>query len=228
MTGMPSDTGAHRMGTHPAPLARDEVHVWIADLDARECSAQIQSDPLSFDERERAARFAREQDAARWARARALLRVLLGGYLGCDPAALGFELGEHGKPRLADERRGLRFNMSHSGTTALYAVAVGLELGVDVETLRSRRRVLSVAGRAFGAAVSERLAQLDEPEREREFLRLWTRREARGKCVGAGLGEAATVAARSCWTTNLDVEEGVAAAIAARNKPASVVCRRWS
>jgi 4'-phosphopantetheinyl transferase len=219
------------IGLDGASLAVGEVHVWIADLDV----AGIALGTLSPGERERAQRFARAQDARRWERSRGLLRLLLGEYLRADPAGLRFEAGERGKPRLAGaagrlpkgQAGRLCFNMSHSAAVGLYAVALDVEVGVDVEMTRPGLDVLAVAERAFGGATAKRLERLDEQEREREFLRLWVRHEARLKCSGAGLGGGRGGARdRDCWTLDVEIDEDVAAAVVAAHEPARTECRR--
>lgn len=204
-------------------LAQGEVHVWFARLDRGDWTG-IAPDLLPAAERDRAARFRGSSKGGLWANSHGLLRLLLGGYLDADPASLRFEAAERGKPRLAQPHRDLCFSMSHSGATAAYAFALELELGVDVETLGRRRSVLPTALRAFGADAHRRLGQLEEDRREREFLQLWTRHEARLKCIGGGLGGKQ----RECWTSQLDAGEDVVAALAAARAPRSLACRRWS
>jgi 4'-phosphopantetheinyl transferase len=207
-------------------LGDSEVQVWTADLDA-ELPARYRAaleGLLSAEERDRAARIERRREAVRWARSRALLRAVLGCYLEAKPTDLLFVRGRHGKPRLGGGEGRLRFNMSHSGAIALYAVACEVEVGVDVQT-GGRPRSLAVAGRAFGATARARLARMDEHERESEFLRLWTRHEAQAKCRGIGLrGLDDRPAPQRCWTAELDVGERAAAALACSAPPQRV----WS
>jgi 4'-phosphopantetheinyl transferase len=212
------------IGPRAASLASGEVHVWVAELDATDDLGGL----LSPAERERARRFARRRDGRRWGSSRALLRLLLGEYLHADPRMLRLEVGEHGKPRLAGEHAWLRFNMSHSGPVALYAVAREAEVGVDVERLRRRLDRLAVAERAFGRTAAMRLGRLDEPEREREFLQMWVRHEVRLKCLGVGLGRAdAGAHHEDCWTMDVDVSELAVGALAALHPPVNVECWRW-
>lgn len=216
-----------------APLpAEGDVHVWVADLDAGDLGAAGDyARLLSPEESERASRFARARDASRWRRSRGLLRLLLGRYLGADPAGLRFEAGEHGKPRLAGGDGELRFSMSHSGAIGLYAVALGVEVGIDVERCRRRPHVLAVAERAFGGEVAARLGRLGEAEREREFLRLWVRHEAALKCLGTGLGGGdGDAGGERPWVAELDLGRWAvtaAAAVATMGEPAEVRFWEW-
>lgn len=164
----------------------------------------------------------------RWQSSRGLLRTLLSQYLCMDPADIRFEIGEHGKPRLAGEDGRLRFNVSHSGATGLLAVALDFEVGVDVELPRHGRDVAALAERAFGRRAAVRLERLDEDEREREFRRMWVRHEARLKCLGVGLGAGSNcIGQQAAWMTNLDIEDAVAA-LATASAPSKVECRRLS
>src|SRR6476646_10134082 len=60
------------------------------------------------------------------------LREILSRYLDLPANELQFEANRHGKPRLASPEGELAFNLSHSSSLALVAVA-RREVGVDVE-----------------------------------------------------------------------------------------------
>ncbi len=76
------------------------VEVWRADLTA--ASDELQ-ELLCSEETERAQRIVRAGARTLWARSRGLLRALLGRYLERDPRQLRFEVGAHGKPKLAHD-----------------------------------------------------------------------------------------------------------------------------
>lgn len=84
-----------------------------------------------------------------------------------------FERGEHGKPRLTDEP--LFFSLSHSHGRTFLAVAQE-EIGLDAEW---RGRPLP---RAY-------LSRLTPAEREEDFFRLWTAKEAYVKFRGGTLAD---------------------------------------
>jgi 4'-phosphopantetheinyl transferase len=210
------------------------VDVWRAGLAA---AGEHERALLSTDERARADRFARAQDGARWAAARGILRALLARCTGTDPRELRFAEGPHGKPALADSAR-VRFNLSHSGDVALYAVTLDREVGIDVELPRRTVDAVAIARRVLGAAEAARLAALDPPAREREFLRAWVRWEAVLKCRGTGIGGAHEPAAAggspaaaapangvAPWIHDLDPGPPAAAALAVERGPCHV--RRW-
>ena len=108
---------------------------------------------------------------------------------------LRFELGPYGKPELGCFFHGvLNFNLSHSGTLALYALSREREVGVDIEIVdRGRsaaRDEVAIARRMLGDEVADRLAEMDPDQRHREFLAAWVAYEATVKCSGDGLGQA--------------------------------------
>jgi 4'-phosphopantetheinyl transferase len=184
------------------------LHVWRADLDDL---GWIGHNALSTEEREHAARFSSERTRERWARGRAVLRHLLGGYLGRGPGAIELESGERGKPMVVSGE-GVEFNLSHSGGLALFAFARENPVGIDVELAGRVRDPVAVAEREFGQAQAQRLRALDAAQLEPEFLRLWVRHEAALKCRGEGLG--GPTEPDGLVLVDLDVGAGAAAAVA--------------
>jgi hypothetical protein len=135
-------------------------------------------------------------------------------------------VGAHGKPALIDRadaagrsesipgtRTPLSFNTSHSGWVALYAFTRTGEVGVDIELAREPIDAVALAGRAFGAAEARRLARLDPAIRQQEFLRAWTRHEAKLKHLGIGIGGGAA-SAREPLVAQLGIGQGAAGAVA--------------
>jgi hypothetical protein len=119
---------------------------------------------------------------ARWA-----LREILGRYLGLPTNELRFESSRHGKPHLASPETELEFNLSHSGSLALVAVA-RREVGVDVERIRTKRPV--------------------------DFYRRWADREARVKYLGTGLTAPVPPDSTEPAVHRVDVGPGYAASVA--------------
>ncbi|MCY4030619.1 MAG: 4'-phosphopantetheinyl transferase superfamily protein [Hyphomicrobiales bacterium] len=121
---------------------------------------------------------------------RGALRLLLGAYLGCSPEDVVLDAGAHGKPALARRQgntRDLRFNVSRSGSTALVAMTLGRDIGVDVERMRPVPKLMKIAHRYFSSEQCEQLEQLEPQKRDEEFLRLWSRFESLSKASGYGV-----------------------------------------
>jgi 4'-phosphopantetheinyl transferase len=91
----------------------------------------------------------------------------------------------------------------------LVAIALDIEVGVDVERIRPMRDWRDIAERFFPPA--EAAAVEDEPD----FFRRWTRIEAMWKACGAGLYSAGVEPAGEWTVEEIDAGPGYAAAVAA-------------
>lgn len=172
--------------TQEWPLEEAEVHVWRASLPVPPAELARYRDLLDPEERARTDRFRFPRHRDRFLAARATLRLILARYTMENPAGLRFEYGPHGKPSLAGEHE-LRFNMSHSGDLALYAVARAREVGVDLERHRDDVECDQIAHRFFSPAEVAALLALPAEVRRPAFFRCWSRKEAYIKALGTGL-----------------------------------------
>ncbi|WP_309024925.1 4'-phosphopantetheinyl transferase superfamily protein [Pelagicoccus sp. SDUM812002] len=77
--------------------------------------------------------------------------------------------------------------MSHSSNVALMAIAMGVDVGIDVEETHADIEYLDLAERFFSQ--SEYRAILASPAEDRilSFYRCWTGKEALVKAIGEGL-----------------------------------------
>lgn len=140
------------------------------------------------------------------------LREVLARYLDEEPAGIELRRSEHGKPAPADPSSPLRFNLSHSGDLALVAVALGREVGVDLERIDRGRDAMRLAERALDPAAVAAVRAAPPDERAPAFHQAWARREAIAKCLGTGLG--APLPSAPVAACALDVAPGFAAALA--------------
>jgi 4'-phosphopantetheinyl transferase len=154
----------------------------------------------------------------------ALLLRVLAHYLGEAPEEIGLARDEHGKPRLVTEPERLAFNLSHSGELALVAVSCGREVGVDVERAKPERDLVALAERALGPEDAAAVRAAGGDERTRLFYELWTRHEARLKCLGVGLAGTPTWPTPPVAVENLPIDPGYAAALAVRGDPVPIHC----
>ncbi|MEQ8964918.1 MAG: 4'-phosphopantetheinyl transferase superfamily protein [Azospirillaceae bacterium] len=148
-------------------------------------------------EAERADRFAFRHLTRRFVAKRAILRRCLASRLGLAPETIAFTKGARDKPAIdpaclagADPAAArLRFNLSDTGDRLAVALTLDREVGIDIEEPRDRtepdalaRGVMTEEEYAAWAALS------DDAARQAAFFRLWTRKEAVMKALGAGLG----------------------------------------
>ena len=201
----------------PLP-AQGTVEIWCADLDALAVGPEAAA-ILHPDEAERAARYYFERDRNRYQCARLLRRLLLGKYLGANPAAVRLRYGHHGKPGV-EQGGPLRFNLSHSHGEALFAFTNGAEVGVDVEQVRDIAEVNGIIASHFTAGERQSICDTGEQGVMAAFHRCWTRKEAYVKGLGEGLSfplQAVSLENGHCgsWTIqSFDVRPGYAAAVA--------------
>jgi 4'-phosphopantetheinyl transferase len=153
------------------------------------------------------------------------LRLVLARYLGEAPEAIALRRGERGKPRLARAPERLAFNLSHSGELSLVAVTRGREVGVDLEREKPGRDLVALAERALVPEDAEAVQAAAEGERAPRFYALWTRHEARLKCLGVGLGKAVWPSPPLAVEA-IPADPGYAAAVAVTGDPVPV--RLWT
>jgi len=226
-------------------LNSQQIHVWRAKLPAAPGRMAALADDLDGDEQARAARFVFARDADRYRAWHGALRRILARYLNVAPDRVRYVFGHNGKPALAPgfTPGGLRFNLAHSGDMALVGVALGREVGVDVEQTRPLLDAESIAERYFSARERAALADWPAAERPAAFFKIWTGKEAFIKATGHGLslpldsfsvpanlapGASAPVSvdgAGPAWAVRwLEPGPGYAAAVAAEGLSWEVAC----
>ena len=170
-------------------LAAGEVWLFAFALDLPESSVAELARLISTDEADRAARFRQERERRRYLVHRAKTRAVLAACVGEQPANLTFQYGSQGKPGLAP--RGcspdVRFNMSRSNEVGLLAIQLDVDLGVDIEHIRSFPVALDIAERFFTVEENARLRSLPRDAVDAAFFGYWTRKEAIVKAMGRGL-----------------------------------------
>jgi 4'-phosphopantetheinyl transferase len=167
-------------------LPSGEAHVWLAKLDLDSAVLENLSRFLNDEEKARAARFKVDHARDEFTAGRALLRIVLGKYLGSDPKKLTFRIGEHGKPELA-EKNAIHFNLSHTRSLAAIAVTHSGAIGVDVERVRENVDSLQLAERYFSKQESAWVRSHSVSKRAGAFFSCWTAKEAYIKALGMGL-----------------------------------------
>jgi 4'-phosphopantetheinyl transferase len=149
-------------------------------------------DLLDAEERDRAESFGFARDRVTYVLAHALLRRELERYTGIAARALGFHRSATGRPDLAlppmTERQltQLRFNLAHTRGLVGCAVALGVDVGFDLEEVREPAP-LEVAHRYFSRPELVELNSIPRLQQARHFFTLWTLKEAYLKARGIGL-----------------------------------------
>ena len=163
-----------------------EIVVFRTTVNER--AARMDQRWLSAAECRRAARFLRQDDRLRYEQTCARRRFLLASRLGIPPGDVDIVVGPHGKPALAPGSPvDLRFNTSHCEEFAVLALAVGCEVGVDIEAVRPAGDLDAIAVKVFSDAERSAYLGLEASGRPLAFYQGWTRKEAFTKAVGRGL-----------------------------------------
>jgi 4'-phosphopantetheinyl transferase len=154
------------------PLEHNDIHLWMGRLDRRPDELAPMRAMLSRDETERASRFRFEDDRSRFIASRAILRQLLSLSVAYEPESISLEYNPWGKPALAAKfaDNDIRFNLSHSHGLAVYAIARGREVGVDVEKVRPDFANGEIAERFFSRTEAESLRSLPLEHQTRAFF----------------------------------------------------------
>jgi 4'-phosphopantetheinyl transferase len=170
----------------PLPGVAPEVRTWLCGL-ARSADALARlATLLAPAEHARAARFGRAALRDRYVVGRASLRLLLGDALGVPPERVVIERGHRGRPYTPLDAT-LDFNVSHTREVALFGIARGTRIGVDIEHGERTLNVDGVARKFMSPAEQDALAAMGDDERRRALLRLWTCKEAMSKATGDAL-----------------------------------------
>ena len=174
-------------GVRPT-LSRRTIEVWRVPIDPAGPADALRA-LLSQEERLRADALPDPRIRSRFVGTRAALRLLLGRHLGGEPSAFELRYGVNGKPFLfrhgaAD---GLRFSVSHAADLALVALALGRDVGVDIERVRVARHADRIATRLFDGHTCALLGRLAGDDHTLAFHHAWTQREAYVKTVGGSV-----------------------------------------
>jgi 4'-phosphopantetheinyl transferase len=167
----------------------DSISVWRVGLEWPVSDIEAAAEILSSEEQKRASQFHRVRDRKHFIVAHAVLRLILGRYLNIDPRQISFENNAFGKPRLMDGAHypDVRFNLAHSRSVALYALAIGREIGVDLEFTEPDFATMGLARTLFAPEEVAALSILSNEDFVAGFYRCWTRKEAYVKAKGLGL-----------------------------------------
>jgi phosphopantetheinyl transferase len=179
----PPDEMISWIGGMGAAVDATQGVAYLADLDDPAEKVAMQLPPTAEDRRRAMAygEAAREHFLSR----RAVLRQLFATRLGCHAASVEIGVDGFGAPRLvAPDTRSPQFlSISARGAFAAFAIAQR-PVGIDIEILGKAEPIPSAALHPKEAV---RLTALNEAERHKAFLEIWTTKEAYFKALRLGL-----------------------------------------
>lgn len=166
-----------------------EVHLWHYRLDIDADREADCARVLDDAESERASRYRFEKHRRRFVAGRGALRMILAQYAECEPRALRFGHGAHGKPYIGwpNSARDIRFSASNSHNLGAVAITWRKELGLDLEQVRPDCDHGLIVSSEFSPEENDWFCRLPEARRLIAFYQLWTCKEAYLKGKGVGL-----------------------------------------
>ena len=173
-------------------LQSGRVHLWCTFYSHIENDGLLRDyrSLLSDAEREHEFHFHFARDQRRYLVTRALVRTVLSRYAAIPPREWVFVPNDYGRPRIANDSRAARslcFNISHTDSLIILAVAHGLEVGVDVENTRRRASCIEIADRFFSTTEVRALRALPKEDQQQRFFEYWTLKESYIKARSLGL-----------------------------------------
>jgi 4'-phosphopantetheinyl transferase len=201
-------------------LNSGEILVVRADLDRVPVGALP---PLLPDEAARADRFRSEEVRSRFIASHGVLRSILAG-IGVQAV---YQRDTNGKPRLVGSDQ-VHFNMSRSQGSALYAFALDVPVGADIDRVRPVPEYMEIGERFLPPTRYAELLETPPEARLNEFFRQWTHLEASLKALGVGLYGAGSELEGPWTLEDVEAGDGVYAAVAAPADGMRVVVRDFS
>lgn len=161
------------------------IHVDLTPHGSREALAFSWLDDY---ERTRSRQFVHTGARRRYVMCRAATRAVLRDRLDCRNEHLTFGASRYGKPfaLLDGKPASISFNVSHSGSHGLVAIAPRGRLGVDIEERTIRYNLDSLIEYVLGPNEQASLSLESGAGRANLFFKLWTIKEALLKALGTG------------------------------------------
>ncbi|CAE5966881.1 unnamed protein product [Arabidopsis arenosa] len=185
----------------PSPM---ETHLWYIRPDEVKSPSLLKhySQLLSPSEKDQVSQLRGDALKKNALLARTLVRTTIARYQtnnAVDPRSLMFKKNIYGKPEVDWQNYKncnippLHFNISHTDSLIVCGVTVHVPIGIDVEDKERKIKhdVLAFAERFYSADEVKFLSTIPDPESQRkEFIKLWTLKEAYVKALGKGFSAA--------------------------------------
>jgi 4'-phosphopantetheinyl transferase len=166
-------------------LKPGEVHLWLFALDPASLDRPDWENLLSAEEMARSKRYISSEDRLLFTARRGILRQLLGQYCGMDAARICYHANPNGKLSLPNSP--ISFNLSKSQNRVACVFTLEEEAGVDIEQVRPKADLSSLAKQFFSADEQAGLRALPPQIQLEAFYHTWTQKEAFIKAWGMGL-----------------------------------------
>jgi 4'-phosphopantetheinyl transferase len=171
---------------HPTALASSAQVFKVNIANSLAYSKQFTS-ILNDHEIQRWRRYHQEKDQQRYLVSRAVLKLMIGGYLNIPASEVMIGVGLNKKPIISNKETGrLQYNLTHSGEWILIAFSNSM-IGIDQEYIDQHFEFQQLLVRCFSQA--EQKSILAAADSRMQFYKYWTRKEALVKATGKGIDE---------------------------------------
>jgi len=176
------------MSEQPSVIHRT-VHIFLLEHESALGDDQLREildwSPAEFD---CTSKFRHQGAKTSWCLSRLLLRDKLSELFGICDAARHLSYGTHGKPYISG--CDIYFNWSHTDGCVALIIALGAEVGIDIESIGIQYPdYIDIAGNLFLAGESAWIGLEPGPASWERFLSLFVQKEAWIKATGQGLSQ---------------------------------------
>lgn len=168
-------------------LLRDQAHVFYGKISDFQALDYLSF--LSTEEIMRAEKYLTSADKIRHLISRVILKRLLARFLDMNVEQIKWGYGKNGKLFLCTNPD-FQFNIAHSSDLFVIGFTLGMEIGVDVESLNRTPNIAALENEVFSANELHYFQQLPLSQKRAVFIQTWTRKEAMLKASGDGLTQA--------------------------------------
>lgn len=162
------------------------IELWYGEVQKLDCEDMQYWPLLNTAERAKAESMKNIGLRSQYIAVRGKLRMVLAQYTDIAAQNITYRIGDYGKPALA-AIEDIHFNISHSGSKLIIAVAAEAMLGVDIEVWNAKRKLQKLADRCFSPQEIQAWELLQARQKISVFYRTWTIKEAFVKAVGRGM-----------------------------------------
>lgn len=167
-----------------------DIDIWFAEVPSsvpRELMERCES-IIAANEMESVSRFRFGERQREALLTRALARVALSKYIGCDPYECRFDVSSEGRPVLENAPHGFDFNISHSAGCVVIAISRHAKVGIDTEPYARAGEIAEIAPRVLTGKEAAAADALKNEAPNRRLVELWALKEAWSKTGGDGVG----------------------------------------
>ena len=172
--------------TAPFPdLLNGDIHIWTVPIDVPESQVEYFQSVLTPEEKSKASFFKFEPSQHSYLVTKAVLRILLSGYLNIRPVDIVLGAHKKGKPYLVHDAS-IFFNLSNSHDLCVYAFSRDAEVGIDIEKIRDLPDIDQLIAKNLTSR-EKKYFQKDPVNKLTKFFRFWTFKESFLKAIGEGM-----------------------------------------